>query len=138
MDRPCVFCEVAAGAAAAEIVLDEEAVVAFLDRNPVFHGHVLVVPRLHVADLPHLPAGLLPVYFEAVQRVSARLPGAVGAEGTFVATNNVVSQSVPHLHTHVVPRRRKDGLRGFFWPRHRYHDAAEMATYGARIRAALH
>lgn len=137
MDRPCVFCDVVAGAAPAEIVLDDDSVVAFLDRTPVFPGHVLVVPRSHVADLPHLPTALVPAYFEAVQRVSARLPGAVGAEGTFVATNNVVSQSVPHLHTHVVPRRRKDGLRGFFWPRHRYRDEAEMAAYGERVRAAL-
>ncbi|MBX7160422.1 MAG: HIT family protein [Acidimicrobiia bacterium] len=136
VDR-CAFCEIVAGSAAAQVVLDTGAVVAFLDRTPVFPGHVLVVPRDHIADLPALPDSLLAPYFEVVRHVSARLPAAVGAEGTFVATNNSVSQSVPHLHTHVVPRRRKDGLRGFFWPRHRYRDEAEMAAYGDRVRAAL-
>lgn len=118
-------------------MLDTGDVVAFLDRTPVFPGHVLVVPREHVPDLSRLPDALLARYFEVVRLVSTRLPAAVDAEGTFVATNNVVSQSVPHLHTHVVPRRRKDGLRGFFWPRHRYRDDAEMAAYGVRIRSAL-
>lgn len=137
MVRECVFCAIGAGNAAAEVVHSDAVVVAFLDRTPVFPGHVLVVPRLHVPDLAGLPHDMLAPYFGVVQRVSALLPDAVGAEGSFVATNNVVSQSVPHLHTHVVPRRRKDGLRGFFWPRHRYADDAEMARYGAAIREAL-
>lgn len=137
MERQCPFCEVVAGTAPAEVVLDEAEVVVFLDRTPVFPGHLLVVPRIHVPDLPALPAQLLPTYFEVVQRVSARVPAALASDGTFVATNNVVSQSVAHLHTHVVPRRRGDGLRGFFWPRHRYSSPDEMARYGARLRAAL-
>lgn len=137
MQRPCAFCAIVAGSAEAEVVYSDEAVVAFLDRTPVFPGHVLVVPRQHVADLPALPRDLLEPYFATVQRVSSVLPAALGAQGTFVATNNVVSQSVPHLHTHVVPRRRKDGLRGFFWPRRRYTDDTEMATYAALVRQAL-
>lgn len=119
------------------MVLDEPAVVAFLDRRPVFKGHVLVVPRGHVATLTDLPAPLIEPLFGAVQRVAGAVVAAVRADGTFVAVNNVVSQSVPHLHVHVVPRRRKDGLRGFFWPRTTYDDDAEMARYAQRIHAAL-
>mgnify|MGYP000854695898 CR=1 FL=1 len=111
--------------------------VAFLDRSPVFKGHVLVVPRRHVATLPELPAELLPGYFELVRRISDAMPSALDVHGTFVAINNVVSQSVPHLHTHVVPRRRKDGLRGFFWPRQRYDDDAEATRYASAIGGAL-
>lgn len=137
MQPRCVFCEIVSATARAEVVYTDADVVAFLDKTPVFPGHVLVVPRTHVVDLPHLPDDLIGPYFAVVRLVSAALPAALGAEGTFVAANNVVSQSVAHLHTHVVPRRRKDGLRGFFWPRHRYRDEAEMARYAFLIRAAL-
>ena len=121
----------------AEIVLADELVVAFLDSRPVFKGHVLVIPRDHYETLPDLPPELIGPLFTRVQRVSAALPAALGAQGTFVALNNVVSQSVPHLHVHVVPRTRGDGLRGFFWPRQRYADDAEAAAYAQRIRDAL-
>lgn len=133
----CVFCEVVAERADASKVLDEEHVVAFLDASPVFKGHVLVVPRIHHDTLLDLPADLLTPLFTTVQRVQRAVMGALGAKGTFVAMNNVVSQSVPHLHVHVVPRTKGDGLRGFFWPRERYDDAAERASYAARLREAL-
>jgi histidine triad (HIT) family protein len=133
-DRGCAFCAIVAGEAEAHIVLEADAAVGFLDRTPLFPGHVLVVPRHHVVTLPELqPVG---PFFEAVQRVAAAVPTAVGAQGTFVAMNNVVSQSVPHLHAHVVPRTRGDGLRGFFWPRSRY-SPGQAADVAARIRAEL-
>jgi histidine triad (HIT) family protein len=133
----CVFCAIAEGSVPAAVVLDSPDVVAFLDVRPVFPGHVLVVPRDHVETLVDLPSASLPGLFEAVQRVAAAVVSGLGADGSFVAVNNVVSQSVPHLHVHVVPRRRKDGLRGFFWPRQKYADDAEMASVAARIRGAL-
>ena len=131
-----MFCSIVAGAIPAAMVLDEPEVVAFLDARPVFPGHVLVVPRAHHVTLPDLPAPLLPVVFEAAQRVAQAVVDALGADGSFVAMNNIVSQSVPHLHVHVVPRRRKDGLRGFFWPRQKY-DEGQMDEVASSIRAAL-
>ena len=133
----CLFCAIVAGEAPAATVLDEPAVVAFLDVRPVFKGHVLVVPRAHVDALPDLPEPLLVPVWAAVQRLARAVPAAYGAQGTFVATNNVVSQSVPHLHVHVVPRTKGDGLRGFFWPRTRYASEAEAASYADRLRAVL-
>ena len=133
----CLFCAIASGEQPAEIVLADEVAVAFLDSRPVFKGHVLVIPRDHYETLADLPAELVGPLFTRVQRVSAAVPAALGAQGTFVALNNVVSQSVPHLHVHVVPRTRGDGLRGFFWPRQRYADDAEAAAYAQRIRDAL-
>ena len=119
------------------MVLDEPDVLAFLDVRPVFEGHVLVVPRAHHDTLLDLPAELLPVVFGAAQRVAAAVVDALEADGTFVAMNNVVSQSVPHLHVHVVPRRRKDGLRGFFWPRQKYDSPERMVEVADRIRSFL-
>ena len=135
-DDGCVFCAIVAGRAAAEVVLDEEHLVAFLDRRPVFAGHVLLVPRTHVVTLPDLPAALREGFLEAAQRLCTAVVDALGAQGSFVAVNNTVSQSVPHLHLHVVPRTRGDGLRGFFWPRRRYGDG-EAAEHAARLREAL-
>ncbi|MBM9460816.1 HIT family protein [Nocardioides sp. zg-536] len=132
----CVFCAIVAGDAAAEMVLDEPDLVAFLDRRPVFKGHVLLVPRTHVATLPDLPAGLREPFLVAAQRLAAAVVDGLGAQGSFVAINNTVSQSVPHLHLHVVPRTKGDGLRGFFWPRRKYGDG-EAAEHAARLRAAL-
>jgi histidine triad (HIT) family protein len=111
--------------------------VGFLDTRPVFKGHVLVIPRVHVVTLPELPPDLLPGYFGLVQRVAAAVPAALGSQGTFVAVNNIVSQSVPHLHTHVVPRTKGDGLRGFFWPRHRYADDSEASSIAAVVAKHL-
>ena len=132
-----MFCDIAAGLVPADIVLTDDHVVAFLDARPVFKGHVLVVPHEHVVTLADLPAAAVGPFFLRVQRISAIMPLALGCQGTFVAANNVVSQSVPHLHLHVVPRTKGDGLRGFFWPRQRYESDAEAADYAARIRAVL-
>lgn len=118
-------------------MLDDDVVLGFLDVRPVFLGHVLVVPRLHVETLTDLPSTDLGPYFERVQRMAAAVRVAMGAEGTFVAVNNTVSQSVPHLHAHVVPRTKGDGLKGFFWPRTRYTDDGEAADVAAAISRAL-
>jgi histidine triad (HIT) family protein len=133
----CAFCDVIAGITPAHVVLSDDVVVAFLDSRPVFKGHVLVAPRDHVATLADRPVAAVGPYFTRVKRVSAVMPAALGCQGTFVAANNVVSQSVPHLHFHVVPRTKGDGLRGFFWPRSRYDSDAEAAEYADRLRAAL-
>ncbi len=133
----CAFCSVVSGAETARVVLDEAEVVAFLDRRPLFPGHLLVVPRRHFATLVELPAELVSPLFLATRRLAAALPDALDADGSFVAVNNVVSQSVPHLHVHVVPRRRKDGLKGFFWPRHPYPSEEAMDAVAEAIRAVL-
>ena len=130
----CLFCAVIAGVQPAEVVFDDEVAVGFLDHRPVFKGHVLVVPRIHVVTLGDLPAELVGPFFTRVQRVAVAVQAALSADGSFVAMNNVVSQSVAHLHVHVVPRRRKDGLRGFFWPRVRYESAEEMAMVAEAVR----
>jgi histidine triad (HIT) family protein len=133
----CAFCTVR-DEGLQELVLDEPDVFALLDHRPLFHGHVLVCPRDHVETLDDLPAAQLPTLFGAVQRVSRALRSpVVGAVGTFVANNNVVSQSVPHLHVHVVPRRPKDGLRGFFWPRTTYGGDDGIQQWRDRVRTAI-
>ena len=134
-DKPCVFCAIIADPSDAHVVLDEPAFLAFLDTRPVFKGHVLLVPREHVVTLPDLPAAHRDGFLAAAQRLASAVV-ALGAQGSFVAINNTVSQSVPHLHLHVVPRTKGDGLRGFFWPRTTYGEgeAAEEAT---RLREAL-
>ena len=126
-----------AGDVPASVVLADELCLAFLDHRPLFPGHCLLVPRDHHETLPDLPADLVGPLFATAQLLARAVESAMGAEGTFVAVNNRVSQSVPHLHVHVVPRRRKDGLRGFFWPRHPYADDAEREAVAARVRAAL-
>ena len=132
----CVFCQIIAGDLPAEIVLEADDLVAFLDTRPVFKGHVLLVPREHVDTLPDLPAALRDPFLEAAQRIAVAVKDALGAQGSFVAINNTVSQSVPHLHLHVVPRTKGDGLRGFFWPRTKYADG-EAASYAEQLRVAL-
>ena len=132
----CIFCAIVAGEAEAEIVHSDERAVAFLDQRPLFAGHVLVVPRDHHETLADLPADQIGPLFELVQRMSVAVREGMGAKGTFVAMNNKVSQSVPHLHVHVVPRTKGDGLRGFFWPRTKYK-GDQMAAAGAAIRAQL-
>jgi histidine triad (HIT) family protein len=136
--RPdCLFCRIAAGEEPSHCVLDEPSVLGFLDVRPLFVGHVLVVPREHRETLADLPAHLVEPLFSRVQAVAVAVERALGCAGSFVAINNRVSQSVPHLHVHVVPRNRKDGLRGFFWPRTRYDDDAHAEAVAASIRAAL-
>ena len=133
----CIFCKIRDGEIPAHLVLDEADTLGFLDQRPVFEGHVLVIPRVHHETMMDLPPELLEPLFAASQRMCRAVQEAMGADGIFMATNNVVSQSVPHLHVHVVPRRRKDGLRGFFWPRTRYADDEAMAATASAIRAAL-
>lgn len=132
----CLFCDVVDGSVPASVVLEDRHVLGFLDHRPVFKGHTLVVPRIHVGTLVDLPDELVVPLFAAARRTAAAMTAALGAQGTFVAMNNVVSQSVPHLHVHVVPRTKGDGLRGFFWPRTRYEDG-EAEAYAARLRAEL-
>ena len=132
----CVFCQIVAGDLPAEKVLETDDLVGFLDTRPVFKGHVLLVPRAHVDTLPDLPAALRDPFLEAAQRIAVAVKDALGAQGSFVAINNTVSQSVPHLHLHVVPRTKGDGLRGFFWPRTKYADG-EATAYAEKLRAVL-
>lgn len=139
----CVFCSIVAGDAPAHVVLDDGDALgaagcfAFLDQRPLFKGHVLLIPRVHHETLPDVPPEVLGPLFVHAQRLARAMEDVLGAAGSFVAMNNRVSQSVPHLHVHVVPRNRKDGLKGFFWPRTRYEGDAEMADYAARLRAGL-
>jgi histidine triad (HIT) family protein len=137
MAAACIFCAIVRGEAAAAIVLNDDVCVAFLDVNPLFHGHVLVVPRTHVVTLTDLPASDIGPFFTRVQRIARAVPIALGAEGTFIAMNNIVSQSVPHLHVHVVPRTKGDKLKGFFWPRVKYPSDDHRTETAARIREVL-
>ncbi len=133
----CVFCEIARGETPAHVVFEDDVSVAFLDVRPVFEGHTLLVPREHHETLVDLPRALIEPLFANAQMLSRAVVEAVGATGSFVAMNNKVSQSVPHLHVHVVPRRPKDGLRGFFWPRRKYAGDDAMAAVAESIRAAV-
>ena len=135
-DRDCLFCAIVAGDTAAATVLEDDDFVGFLDIRPVFKGHVLLVPRTHVVTLPDLPASLRDGFLAHAQRLAAAMVEGLGAQGSFVAMNNTVSQSVPHLHLHVVPRTKGDGLRGFFWPRTKYADG-EAEDYAEGLRTAL-
>jgi histidine triad (HIT) family protein len=133
----CLFCRIVAGEEPAQVVLDDDVCLAFLDVRPLFRGHTLLVPREHHETLADLPPELIEPFFERVQRLSVAVRDAMGAQGSFVAMNNVVSQSVPHLHSHVVPRVKKDGLKGFFWPRTKYESDEEAAEVAERVRAEL-
>jgi histidine triad (HIT) family protein len=133
----CRFCAIARGDIDARIVLDDEHVLAFLDHRPLFPGHSLVIPRKHHETLPDLPPPLLEPLFGAAGVLARAVVEDLEAQGSFVAVNNVVSQSVPHLHVHVVPRRRKDGLRGFFWPRRPYRDDRHADEVRDALRAAV-
>src|SRR5215218_4539954 len=137
MNESCLFCRIVSGELPATIVYEDKYSVAFLDHRPLFHGHTLLVPREHVETLGELSPKIVGPYFEAAQLLSRVVESAMDAEGTFVAMNNRVSQSVPHLHVHVVPRRRKDGLKGFFWPRTKYKGEEEMKAVQRKIVAAL-
>jgi histidine triad (HIT) family protein len=137
MADDCVFCRIIAGELQAHRVLEDEDFVAFLDVRPLFPGHVLLVPREHVVTLMDAPRAMLGPLAERTQDLSRAVQAATASAGIFTAVNNIVSQSVPHLHVHVVPRNRKDGLRGFFWPRTKYASDEEAADVAARIRGAL-
>ena len=133
----CLFCRIVSGELPATIVYEDDTAVAFLDHRPLFHGHTLLVPREHVETLGELSPNIVGPYFEAAQLLSRAVESGMDAEGTFVAMNNRVSQSVPHLHVHIVPRRRKDGLKGFFWPRTKYKGDEEMEEVKKKIVTAL-
>jgi len=133
----CLFCRIVSGEAPAVRVYEDINSIAFLDHRPLFHGHTLLVPRKHFETLVDLPTTQVGPLFTAAQTLAQAVEFAMEAEGTFVAMNNRVSQSVPHLHVHVVPRRRKDGLKGFFWPRTKYKDEAEMKVVQEKIAVAL-
>jgi histidine triad (HIT) family protein len=134
---PCVFCEIAAGRVPASIVYEDDDHVAFLDARPLFEGHTLLIPRAHVETLTDLEPQRIGPFFTVAQRLAKAIPLAMDAKGTFVAMNNIVSQSVPHLHCHVVPRTPRDGLRGFFWPRPKYADDAHRDAVAAKIADTL-
>ncbi|MFC5186086.1 HIT family protein [Actinomadura harenae] len=136
-DKPCVFCEIIRGEHPAHVVLDAPEAMAFLDTRPLFKGHTLLVPREHHETLVDLPEEQVGPLFAQARRLAGVMETELGAAGSFVATNNRISQSVPHLHVHVVPRNPKDGLKGFFWPRHKYESDEEAAKFAARLRAAL-
>ena len=133
----CLFCRIVSGEVPATIVYEDDNSIAFLDHRPLFHGHTLLVPRVHVETLAELPASQVGPFFKSAQLLARAIEPALGAEGTFVAMNNRVSQSVPHLHVHVVPRRKKDGLKGFFWPRTKYQSEAEMLAVKKLIAAEI-
>ncbi|MBC6464221.1 HIT family protein [Actinomadura alba] len=135
--KACVFCEIVQGKRPAHIVLDTGEAMAFLDARPLFEGHTLLVPRTHLETLADLPPEVVGPFFTHAQRLAQAMETELGAAGSFVAMNNRISQSVPHLHVHVVPRNRKDGLRGFFWPRRKYDSEQQAAEYAERLRNAL-
>ena len=133
----CVFCAIARGELDAHVVFEDDVSLAFLDNRPLFAGHTLLIPRDHHETLSDLPSELVEPLFANAQLLSRAIPEAMGAQGSFVANNNVVSQSVPHLHVHVVPRVKKDGLRGFFWPRTKYESDEHAAQTAAKLREAV-
>jgi histidine triad (HIT) family protein len=135
--KSCIFCNVVNGEMPAQIVFEDAVSLAFLDHRPLFPGHCLLVPKEHFETLTDLPVKLVGPFFENVQLLSRAVENALDAEGTFVALNNRVSQSVPHLHVHVVPRRRKDGLKGFFWPRNKYESDAQLTEVQTAIKQAI-
>lgn len=137
MPESCLFCRIVAGDEPAQVVYEDETSLAFLDVRPLFAGHSLLVPRAHHETLAELPPDQVEPLFAGARLLSVAIPKAMGAQGSFVAINNIVSQSVPHLHVHVVPRVKKDGLRGFFWPRTKYEHSEHAAETAARIREAV-
>jgi histidine triad (HIT) family protein len=136
-DPDCRFCQIIAGDESSHVVFEDERTLAFLDNRPLFPGHSLLVPREHYETLGELPNELVSPLFESARLLSVAVPKAMRKPGSFVAMNNVVSQSVPHLHVHVVPRKPKDGLRGFFWPRTKYESEDQMREVAERVRRAI-
>jgi histidine triad (HIT) family protein len=136
-DPSCRFCQIVAGDEAVHLVFEDEVSIAFLDHRPLFPGHSLLVPREHHETLADLPPDLIGPLFANARLLSTAVPRAMGKPGSFVALNNVVSQSVPHLHVHVVPRKPKDGLRGFFWPRTKYGSEDQMREVAGKVKRAV-
>ena len=137
MEANCIFCKIIAGELPAPVVFEDESSLAFLDHRPVFPGHALLVPKIHCETLADLSSGMVGPFFKNAQLLSSAIEEGLKADGTFVAINNRVSQSVPHLHVHIVPRRRKDGLRGFFWPRNKYESDEQLLQIQQAIKSAV-
>jgi histidine triad (HIT) family protein len=137
LDESCAFCKILLGKANAHRVFEDDYTMTFLDHRPLFPGHCLLIPRTHVETLADLPDSSIAPIFSSVQRLARAVEEAMRAEGTFVAINNRVSQSVPHFHAHIVPRRKGDGLKGFFWPRRKYGSPEEIQKVLTAIRGAL-
>ena len=137
MPATCVFCAIISGDQQAVIITETDRLIAFLDHRPLFRGHTLLVPKQHVRLLSELPADQVPEFFTTAQRLERAVEDGLGADGSLVLINNVVSQSVPHLHLHMIPRNFKDGLRFWLGPRHPYDDAPPAESYAEKIRAAL-
>jgi histidine triad (HIT) family protein len=135
--KGCLFCEIVAGELEAQIVFEDDRTLAFLDHRPVFPGHSLLIPKVHYEVFSDLPRELVGPFFQNGQLLSVAIEKAMEAEGSFVAMNNRVSQSVPHVHLHIVPRRKKDGLKGFFWPRHKYESEQAMSAVTEAIRKQI-
>lgn len=133
----CLFCRIVSGEVSAVVVYEDANTFAFLDHRPLFPGHTLLVPREHYETLADLPAAQVGPLFKNAQLLSRAVESAMEAEGSFVAMNNRVSQSVPHLHVHIVPRRRKDGLKGFFWPRTKYRSDEELEITREKISGKI-
>ena len=137
MEHGCLFCRIVAGEVAAEAVFEDDLTLAFLDHRPLFPGHCLLIPKTHYETLADLPEDLIGPLFGTARLLAGAVEQGMESDGSFVAINNRVSQSVAHLHIHIVPRRKKDGLRGFFWPRQKYESAAEMERVRDTLRAAI-
>ncbi len=137
MNRKCPFCEIARSPSSEKVVYRDEDITAFLDKRPLFLGHLLLIPNEHVTTLGDLDRDKIYPLFSVAQCLSRAVPSALGAVGSFVAMNNIVSQSVPHLHIHIVPRNPKDGLRGFFWPRKKYDNEEQMNFFAKKLREAV-
>ncbi|WP_233427404.1 HIT family protein [Actinokineospora spheciospongiae] len=137
MSQTCSFCRILAGELPADVVHEDDRALAFLDHRPLFRGHVLLVPKTHHTILSDLPAADVPAFFTLAQRLERAVEDGLGADGSLVMVNNIVSQSVPHLHLHVIPRHKKDGLRFWLGPRHPYDEENPAAAYAEKIRAAL-
>jgi histidine triad (HIT) family protein len=137
ISESCVFCKIARRAIPAETIYEDSHSIVFLDNGPLFAGHCLVCPRQHYDTLMDVPPELLQPLFANVQMIARAVEAGLGAEGSFIAVNNKISQSVPHLHVHVIPRRRKDGMKGFFWPRRPYRDQDELRETADALRRAV-
>ena len=137
INNDCIFCQVVVGQKSAAIVFEDEISLAFLDHRPLFPGHCLLVPKKHFETLTDLPGELIGPFFSNVQLLARAVESGLESEGSFVAMNNRISQSVPHFHVHIVPRRKKDGLKGFFWPRTKYASELEITEAQKRIAAAI-
>ncbi len=137
MNQNCLFCKIAKGKVEAYIVFEDKNSLAFLDRRPLFLGHCLLIPKIHCCTLIDLPVRLIAPLFADVKLLAQAMEEGLGAEGSFIAINNRISQSVPHLHIHIVPRRKGDGLKGFFWPRHSYKDESEILEIQELLKSAI-